>query len=139
VSLAPPLLRGLHLVEGEDEVLLVERLVAGEAGVAAAPADFRGGSAYLEGLLVSLSNPKVLLFLGAFLPQFIDPTSDGLGQLMVLAVVFVAVLASVDVAYTIAVARARTGLQGRWMGMLDGAAGILLLLGGLMLATVRRP
>ena len=31
---------------------------------------------YFEGLLVSLSNPKVLLFLGAFLPQFIDPTAQ---------------------------------------------------------------
>ncbi len=34
----------------------------------------RSGALYVNGLVVSLSNPKVLLFLGAFLPQFVDPT-----------------------------------------------------------------
>ena len=33
----------------------------------------RARSRFLQGLLVSLSNPKVLLFLGAFFPQFVDP------------------------------------------------------------------
>ena len=64
----------------------------------------RGANLYLQGVLVSLSNPKVLLFLGAFLPQFIDPARDPVGQLSVLAVLFVVVLAAVDVAYTLAVA-----------------------------------
>ena len=55
---------------------------------------------YMQGLLVSLSNPKVLLFLGAFLPQFVDPAADPVRQLWVLAVLFVVVLAAVDVGYT---------------------------------------
>ena len=98
-----------------------------------------GANLYLEGVLVSLSNPKVLLFLGAFLPQFVDPARDPVWQLSVLAVLFVAVLAAVDVAYTLAVARARATFDAARLRLLDGAAGVLLLLGGLALAMVRRP
>ena len=98
-----------------------------------------GANLYLEGLLVSLSNPKVLLFLGAFLPQFIDPAGDPMFQLSLLAVLFVVVLAAVDVAYTLMVARARATLGAARLRLLDAAAGVLLLLGGLALAMARRP
>ena len=90
-------------------------------------------------MLVSLSNPKVLLFLGAFLPQFIDPGGDPVLQLSVLAVLFVVVLALVDVAYTLMVARARSAFDAARLRFLDCAAGVLLLLGGLVLAMARRP
>jgi homoserine/homoserine lactone efflux protein len=56
------------------------------------PRPVPAASAYIQGLIVSMSNPKVLLFHGAFLPQFIDPARDATGQLQVLAVVFVLVL-----------------------------------------------
>jgi threonine/homoserine/homoserine lactone efflux protein len=94
---------------------------------------------YFEGVLVSLSNPKVLLFLGAFLPQFIDPTRNVVFQLSVLAVLFVVLLAAVDVACTLMVARARATFDPARLRLLDGAAGVLLLLGGLALAMARRP
>ena len=68
----------------------------------------RHGGCYLQGLLVSVSNPKVLLFLTAFLPQFVDPRLDLTRQLAVLALLFIAVLVLVDVAFTLAAARART-------------------------------
>lgn len=97
------------------------------------------GSCYLQGLIVSLSNPKVILFLGAFLPQFVDPTADPVGQLTVLAVLFVAVLAAVDVGTTLAVSRARTTFGAARLRLLDATAGVLLLLGGLALAIMRRP
>jgi homoserine/homoserine lactone efflux protein len=95
--------------------------------------------AYVQGLLVSLSNPKVLLFLGAFLPQFVDPAADPVWQLWVLAVLFVVVLAAVDIGYTVAIAKARTTFDAAKLAVLDGAAGVLLLAGGLALAMVRRP
>ena len=109
------------------------------AGGGSAPPRIAGANLYFEGVLVSLSNPKVLLFLGAFLPQFIDPVRDPVWQLSVLAVLFVAVLAAVDVAYTLAVARARATFYAARLRLLDGAAGVLLLLGGLALAMARRP
>jgi threonine/homoserine/homoserine lactone efflux protein len=106
-------------------------------GSAAPPAS--RGNCYAQGLLVSLSNPKVMLFLGAFLPQFIDPGADAVGQLTLLAVLFVVVLATVDVGYTLLLARARTRFSMARLRWLDGAAGVLLLLGGAVLATMRRP
>jgi homoserine/homoserine lactone efflux protein len=115
--------------------LFRQRRVAG----AAPPRRASGANLYFEGLLVSLSNPKVLLFLGAFLPQFIDPAREPVFQLAVLAVLFVVVLAAVDIAYTLMVARARATFDAARLRLLDGAAGVLLLLGGLALAMARRP
>jgi homoserine/homoserine lactone efflux protein len=99
----------------------------------------RRGNWYLQGLIVSLSNPKVILFLGAFLPQFVDTGADPVGQLTVFAVLFVAVLAAVDIATTFAIARARTTFGATQLRVLDGAAGVFLMLGGLALAVMRRP
>jgi homoserine/homoserine lactone efflux protein len=94
---------------------------------------------YAHGLLVSLSNPKVLLFLGAFLPQFVDVSRPAAPQLVILAVVFWATLLLTDLAYTVALARARDLVDLSKLRVLDGLAGALLLVGGLVLATARRP
>jgi homoserine/homoserine lactone efflux protein len=99
----------------------------------------RTGALYANGLVVSLSNPKVLLFLGAFLPQFVDPTAPPGRQLALLAAVFVATLAAVDLSYTVVLARARRAFTARHTRVLDGVAGGLLLVGGALLATLRRP
>lgn len=60
-----------------------------QAAGAAAPV--RGGELFRQGLLTALSNPKALLFYGAFLPQFIDPARDLFAQFAVMAGTFVAV------------------------------------------------
>jgi threonine/homoserine/homoserine lactone efflux protein len=96
-------------------------------------------SRYLQGLGVSLSNPKVLLFLGAFFPQFVDPAMAPGPQLAILAGLFLLVLVSVDLAYTFAVAKARATIDMRRLRVLDAASGFLLVAGGLVLATARRP
>lgn len=127
----------LYLVYlGARQLWLLRRRAVAGAMPAATPLR---ANLYFEGVLVSLSNPKVLLFLGAFLPQFIDPAGDAVQQLSVLAVLFVVVLAAVDVGYTLMVARARDTFDAARLRLLDGAAGVLLLLGGLALAMARRP
>lgn len=98
-----------------------------------------GSSLYLNGLIVSLSNPKVLLFLGAFLPQFVDPAQAPGPQLAVLAAVFVATLVTVDITYTLLVAKVRMVFADRHARVLNGISGGLLLAGGAVLATLRRP
>jgi homoserine/homoserine lactone efflux protein len=126
----------LYLVYlGARQLWLFHRRASG----AAMPSRAAGANLYFEGVLVSLSNPKVLLFVGAFLPQFVDPARDPLSQLWVLAVLFVVALAAVDIAYTLMVARARATFDAARLRLLDGAAGVLLLLGGLALAMARRP
>ena len=93
---------------------------------------------YWQGLFVALSNPKVLLFLGAFLPQFIDQSQPAFAQLVTLAAIFLVTLAGVDCMYAIAVARVRTALSGRWTRVMEGTTGALLIVGGLWIATTRR-
>lgn len=44
--------------------------------------------AFWQGLMVNLLNPKVILFILAFLPQFVDPARPILPQFLTLGVVF---------------------------------------------------
>ncbi len=97
------------------------------------------GKWYLKGLGISLSNPKVLFFLGAFLPQFVDASGDVAGQLTVLSILFVVILTSVDLASTLMVAGARERFSAARMRVLDCVSGVLLLVGGAALAMMRRP
>jgi len=92
---------------------------------------------FLQGTAVALSNPKVMLFLGAFLPQFIDPTLAPGPQLALLAVIFVATLTVVDAGYAGLIARARRQLQRRHLRTMEGATAGLLIAGGLWLALAR--
>ena len=47
----------------------------------------RGGF-FLQGFVVLLSNPKVLVFFGAFIPQFMDMSKDHISQVALLGVTF---------------------------------------------------
>lgn len=47
----------------------------------------RPARAFREGLLVNLTNPKVILFVLAFIPQFVDPGHQVLPQFLVLGAV----------------------------------------------------
>jgi homoserine/homoserine lactone efflux protein len=107
-------------------------------GVAVPEVLVAGGRFYVQGVLVALSNPKVLLFLGAFLPQFLNVDSPALPQLIILAAAFVATLGLVDCGYAILVARAKGALDARWQRTMEGVSGALLVVAGVWLATARR-
>ena len=55
----------------------------------------RGGF-FLQGLLVLLSNPKVLVFFGAFIPQFVDMEKDHFSQVALLGITFMATAGITD-------------------------------------------
>src|SRR5215213_891306 len=66
----------------------------------------RGGF-FLQGFLVLLGNPKALLWFGAFIPQFVDPSGNYVGQVVLLGATAMATAALTDGAY--AVLGGRTG------------------------------
>ena len=66
----------------------------------------RGGF-FLQGLLVLLSNPKVLVFFGAFIPQFMDMSRDHVSQVALLGVTFMVIAGMTDAMYALLAGRAR--------------------------------
>lgn len=93
---------------------------------------------FWQGLLVALSNPKVLLFFGAFIPQFVDPSQSTLGQSLILGATFMLVATVCDGAYALAAARAGGFLSRRRVVLLERMSGSLLIAGGMWLALSRR-
>jgi homoserine/homoserine lactone efflux protein len=71
----------------------------------------RPGPLFRQGLLTALSNPKALLFYGAFLPQFIDPARPLLAQFFVMTATFIAVEFIVELLLAMAAQRVRHALQ----------------------------
>src|SRR5260370_30456499 len=72
----------------------------------------RGGF-FLQGFLVVLSNPKVLVFFGAFIPQFMDMSRDHFSQVALLGSTFMVTGAITDSAYALLAARPRTSFSPR--------------------------
>jgi homoserine/homoserine lactone efflux protein len=87
--------------------------------------------------LVSLTNPKTLLFYGAFLPQFIDPAGRVGAQMTVLAVTFLVLAAFIDSGWALLAARVRRLLETRER-LRNRLSGGLLLGAGAALAMARR-
>lgn len=92
----------------------------------------------LEGFLVLLSNPKVLIFLGAFLPQFVDPARPTFPQVMVLGLIFMAVAGATDAVYIVVAGRARGLLSAARVRLVNRVSGVVLMLGGVWLALQKR-
>ena len=89
---------------------------------------------YLRAFLVSLTNPKTLLFYGAFFPQFVVLTRTVGAQVAVLSVTFLGIALLVDGAWALVAGRARGLLATRGRlrnrvsgGMLIGAGAALAL------------
>lgn len=92
----------------------------------------------LDGFLVLWSNPKVLIFLGAFLPQFVTETGSTFWQVVLLGVVFAAIAGSTDLVYAFLAGRAGGLLtQGR-VRLMNRISGLVLIAGGVWLALQKR-
>ena len=96
----------------------------------------RGGF-FLQGFLVMLSNPKVLIFFGAFIPQFVDPKGDYIAQVILLGATAMATAAVTDGAYAILTGRARQMLTTTRVKLISKVSGAFLIGGGVWLALTR--
>src|SRR5580704_1807237 len=102
----------------------------------APPPPPRGGF-FLQGLLVSLSNPKVLLFFGAFIPQFMDMSKDHVSQVTLLGVTFMVTAGITDALYALLAGRARLFFSARRTRLLSRVSGGIMIGGGVWLALTR--
>ena len=91
-----------------------------------------------QGALVNWSNPKTLLFLGAFLPQFVDLGRPAFDQIMVLGLIVMAVATFTDALYALAAGRARQVLTTARVRLVSRISGVILMCGGVWLALQKR-
>jgi threonine/homoserine/homoserine lactone efflux protein len=96
----------------------------------------RGGF-FLQGFVVLLSNPKVLVFFGAFIPQFMDMNRDHVSQVALLGVTFMITAAITDSIYALAAGRARKFFSARRTRLVSRISGGFMIGGGLWLALTR--
>lgn len=91
-----------------------------------------------QGALVNWSNPKTLLFLSAFLPQFVDASRPAFGQIMVLGLIVMTVATLTDTIYAVAAGRARHLLTAARVRLVNRVSGTVLMAGGVWLALQKR-
>jgi homoserine/homoserine lactone efflux protein len=92
---------------------------------------------FVRALLVSLANPKTLLFYGAFFPQFLSGGADVGGEIALLSATFLALAILVDGGWALLAARARRFLatRGKLRNRLSGG---LMIGAGIGLALARK-
>ena len=103
------------------------------------PSPARRTSAFRQGLLTNLFNPKIAIFYSTFLPQFIGPGDPALLLSMLLAGVHIAFGLMWLTAYAWLLGRAMTAFKSsRVRRALDAVTGTVLVALGLRLAAERR-
>ncbi len=90
------------------------------------------GRLYLQGVVVGFTNPKVLIFFAAVLPQFVDTSAGSTTtQMLVLGLLFAVIAATLDSAWGLAAGTARqwfatSPARLRRMGGIGGAMMIVM-------------
>jgi threonine/homoserine/homoserine lactone efflux protein len=96
----------------------------------------RGGF-LLQGFVVALSNPKLLVFFGAFIPQFMDMSRDHLSQVLVLGVTFMVLAGLTDGIYALLAGQIRGFFSARRTRLVSRVSGGFMIGGGIWLALIR--
>ncbi len=128
----------IKLVGAVHLVWLGWKLLRGSE-TAPAPESPGAGRGYVwQGLAVNLSNPKVLLFVSAFIPQLMTRAAGYLSEAMLLMAIFMVVTAVCDSAYAIAAGSLRATLSRQARRIVERGSGLLLIASGVWLAAMRR-
>ena len=88
----------------------------------------------LQGFLVIWSNPKAFLFLGAFIPQFLDTNQITGLRIIYLGFLFMLIGAIFDSAYAVVFGKFKSLMSSNYLKLLNRIGGSLLALLGLWLA-----
>ena len=96
----------------------------------------RGGF-FLQGFLVLMSNPKALLWFGAFIPQFINPEGNYVGQIVLMGLTAMAVAGLTDGIYAVLGGRAGHLMSAQRIRLAQRLSGLFLIGGGVWLAFTR--
>lgn len=96
------------------------------------------GSFFLQGLIVILSNPKMLVLFGALIPPFIQPGGESTRQLLTLGLTFAGIAMAGDTAYALAAGSAGRFLRQSRVRAIEIASGLCLTAGGIWLALKTR-
>lgn len=98
-----------------------------------------GRSLFAQGFVVTVTNPKSMVFLAAFFPQFVDPAAPLAPQLTAMSVAFLVITFVFTWLWCLPAARLGTWLSGEqglvWRNRITGS---LFLGAGLGLALARR-
>jgi homoserine/homoserine lactone efflux protein len=92
----------------------------------------------VQGAIINWSNPKTLLFLGAFLPQFVDMSRPAFTQIVTLGVIVMVVATLSDCVYAVLAGQARQVLSAARVRLMSRVSGAILMAGGVWLALQRR-
>lgn len=90
-----------------------------------------------RGFLISLTNPKTLLFYGAFFPQFVSADAPIVPQVVLLSLTFLSIAGALDTGWALLAGRVRgvLAIRGRLRNRLSGG---FLIGAGIGLALARR-
>jgi threonine/homoserine/homoserine lactone efflux protein len=96
-------------------------------------------SLFLQGLFVTIANPKSMFFLAAFFPQFVDPAGPPVLQFAILGLTFLLITYVFTALWAVVAGRARHILQSRaGVRLRNRITGSLMICAGLGLALARR-
>lgn len=98
-----------------------------------------GGKLFVQGLVVTIPNPKSLIFIAAFLPQFIDTTQPVFPQFALIVPTFLLIAFVVTACWALAAGQARRFLLSAQMRRsVNRTSGGLMITAGIGLALAHR-
>lgn len=92
------------------------------------------GSFFLQGFVVIISNPKMLVLFGAIIPPFISKDGNVMMETLILGLTFMVIAMVGDTCYAIAAGKAGAWLSKSRIRALEIVSGVCLVGGGLWMA-----